>query len=275
MFMGRMDGRVVFITGAARGQGRSHAVRLAEEGADIVGVDICGQIDAVPYAMGTREDLDETVSMVEKRDRRMLGIQADVRDRAALQAAFDAGVAEFGHIDTVLANAGVILTRKDEPDPQAAWDVGIAVMLTGVWNTIQVSYPHLVERGMGGAIVVTSSMAGLRALTDGGAGSDAYTAAKIAVTGLVRAYAQFLAPEEVRVNAVAPTGVATPMILDNPGLFEVFESRPNLANAMQNALPALMVEPIDISEAVLYLVGDSGRYVTGVTLPVDAGMSIA
>ncbi|MCW2718361.1 mycofactocin-coupled SDR family oxidoreductase [Pseudonocardia sp.] len=273
--MGRMDGRVVFITGAARGQGRSHAVRLAEEGADIVGVDICGQIDAVPYAMGTREDLDETVSMVEKRDRRMLGIQADVRDRAALQAAFDAGVAEFGHIDTVLANAGVILTRKDEPDPQAAWDVGIAVMLTGVWNTIQVSYPHLVERGMGGAIVVTSSMAGLRALTDGGAGSDAYTAAKIAVTGLVRAYAQFLAPEEVRVNAVAPTGVATPMILDNPGLFEVFESRPNLANAMQNALPALMVEPIDISEAVLYLVGDSGRYVTGVTLPVDAGMSIA
>jgi SDR family mycofactocin-dependent oxidoreductase len=275
MFMGRMDGRVVFITGAARGQGRSHAVRLAEEGADIVGVDICGQIDAVPYAMGTREDLDETVSMVEKRDRRMLGIQADVRDRAALQAAFDAGVAEFGHIDTVLANAGVILTRKDEPDPQAAWDVGIAVMLTGVWNTIQVSYPHLVERGMGGAIVVTSSMAGLRALTDGSAGSDAYTAAKIAVTGLVRAYAQFLAPEEVRVNAVAPTGVATPMILDNPGLFEVFESRPNLANAMQNALPALMVEPIDISEAVLYLVGDSGRYVTGVTLPVDAGMSIA
>jgi SDR family mycofactocin-dependent oxidoreductase len=275
MFMGRMDGRVVFITGAARGQGRSHAVRLAEEGADVVGVDICGQIDAVPYAMGTREDLDETVSMVEKRDRRMLGIQADVRDRAALQAAFDAGVAEFGHIDTVLANAGVILTRKDEPDPQAAWDVGIAVMLTGVWNTIQVSYPHLVERGMGGAIVVTSSMAGLRALTDGSAGSDAYTAAKIAVTGLVRAYAQFLAPEEVRVNAVAPTGVATPMILDNPGLFEVFESRPNLANAMQNALPALMVEPIDISEAVLYLVGDSGRYVTGVTLPVDAGMSIA
>jgi SDR family mycofactocin-dependent oxidoreductase len=275
MFMGRMDGRVVFITGAARGQGRSHAVRLAEEGADIVGIDICGQIDAVPYAMGTREDLDETVSMVEKRDRRMLGIQADVRDRAALQAAFDAGVAEFGHIDTVLANAGVILTRKDEPDPQAAWDVGIAVMLTGVWNTIQVSYPHLVERGMGGAIVVTSSMAGLRALTDGSAGSDAYTAAKIAVTGLVRAYAQFLAPEEVRVNAVAPTGVATPMILDNPGLFEVFESRPNLANAMQNALPALMVEPIDISEAVLYLVGDSGRYVTGVTLPVDAGMSIA
>lgn len=273
--MGRMDGRVVFITGAARGQGRSHAVRLAEEGADIVGIDICGQIDAVPYAMGTREDLDETVSMVEKRDRRMLGIQADVRDRAALQAAFDAGVAEFGHIDTVLANAGVILTRKDEPDPRAAWDVGIAVMLTGVWNTIQVSYPHLVERGMGGAIVVTSSMAGLRALTDGSAGSDAYTAAKIAVTGLVRAYAQFLAPEEVRVNAVAPTGVATPMILDNPGLFEVFESRPNLANAMQNALPALMVEPIDISEAVLYLVGDSGRYVTGVTLPVDAGMSIA
>ncbi len=273
--MGRMEGRVVFITGAARGQGRSHAVRLAEEGADIVGVDICADIDAVPYALSTPGDLAETITLVEKTGRRMLGFEADVRDRAALQRAFDAGVAEFGHIDTVLANAGVILTRIDEPDAQAAWDVGIGVMLTGVWNTLQISYPHLVERGMGGAIVVTSSMAGLRALTDGSAGSDAYTAAKIGVTGLVRAYAQFLAPEEIRVTAVAPTGVATPMVLDNPGLFEVIEKNANLASAMQNAMPALMIEPIDVSEAVLYLVSDSGRYVTGITLPVDAGMGVA
>ncbi|MDT7711289.1 MAG: hypothetical protein QOG20_6896 [Pseudonocardiales bacterium] len=273
--MGRMDGRVVFITGAARGQGRSHAVRLAEEGANIVGVDICSQIDAVPYAMSTPDDLDQTIAMVEKTDRRMLGIQADVRDRAALQAAFDAGVAEFGHVDTVLANAGVILTRADEPDSQVAWETGIGVMLTGVWNTIQVSYPHMVDRGMGGAIVVTSSMAGLRALTDGSGGSDSYAAAKLAVTGLVRAYAQFLGPEEIRVTAVAPTGVATPMVTDNPGMFEVIEANPNLANAMQNAMPTLMIEPIDISEAILYLVADSGRYVTGITLPVDAGMGVA
>lgn len=273
--MGRMAGRVVFITGAARGQGRSHAVRLAEEGADIVGVDILEQITAAPYALATQDDMDETVTLVEKTGRRMLAIKADVRDRPALQAAFDAGVAEFGHIDTVLANAGIILTRPAEPDEDDAWDTGIGVMLTGVRNTIKVAYPHMVQRGMGGAIVLTSSMAGLRALTDGTGGSDAYMAAKIAVTGFARSYANFLAPEEIRVTAVAPTGVATPMVTENPGLFEMIETNPNLATAMQNALPVMMVEPIDISEAILYLVADSGRYVTGITIPVDAGMGVA
>jgi SDR family mycofactocin-dependent oxidoreductase len=273
--MGKMDGRVAFITGAARGQGRSHAVRLAQEGADIVGVDICRQLDLVPYPLGTAAELEETVALVEKTGRRMITRQADVRDRAALQEAFDAGVAEFGHIDTVLANAGILLNRPDEADPEAAWELGIGVLLTGAWNTIRVAVPHLVERGEGGAIVVTSSMAGLRALTDGTGGADAYNAAKLGVTGLVRAYGQSLARHNIRVSAVAPTGVATPMIVDNPGLFKVIENNEHLAKAMTNALPVMVIEPQDVSEAILFLVSDSGRYVTGSTLMIDAGMNIA
>ncbi|MDT5332480.1 MAG: hypothetical protein QOF31_3777 [Mycobacterium sp.] len=273
--MGRMEGRVAFVTGAARGQGRSHAIRLAQEGAAIVAVDICDQIAAVPYPMSTRADLDETVNLVEKDGGSILAITADVRDESALRAAFASGVQQFGHVDTVLANAGVILTRRDEPDRKTAWEVGIGVMLTGVWNTIQVAYPHMIEYGQGGAIVVTSSMAGLRALTDGTAGSDAYTVAKIGVTGLIRSYAQFLAPHNIRVTGVAPTGVSTPMITENPALFEAIEANDNLAKSMQNALPVPMIEPIDVSEAILYMVADSGRYVTGITVPIDAGMGVA
>jgi len=155
--MGRMDGRVAFITGAGKGQGRSHAVRLAEEGADIVGVDICRQLDGVLYAMATPEDLDETVNLVEKTGRRMIARHADVRDRKALQAAFDDGVTEFGYIDTVVANAGILLNRVDEPDPEAAWELGIGVLLTGVWNTLQIASAHMLKSDRGGAIVATSS----------------------------------------------------------------------------------------------------------------------
>jgi SDR family mycofactocin-dependent oxidoreductase len=274
--MGRMEDRVAFITGAARGQGRSHAVRLAQEGADIVGVDICKQLDGVLYALATPEDLDETVNLVEKTGRRMVARHADVRDRKALAAAFADGIAEFGHIDTVVANAGILLNRIDEPDPEAAWELGIGVMLTGVWNTMQIATDHMIEAGHGGAIIVTSSMAGLRALTDGTGGSDAYAAAKIGVTGLVRAYAQRLAPNNIRVNAIAPTGVATTMIVDNPALFEVIEKHEHLANAFKNSLPVQLIEPGDVSETVLFLVAnDSGRYYTGSTLMVDAGMNIA
>lgn len=272
--MGKLDGRVAFITGAARGQGRSHAVRLAEEGADIVGIDICATLDGVPYAMSTPADLDETVTLVEKAGRRMLARRADVRDLEAVRAAFEAGVAEFGHIDTVLANAGIILTNPDEADPAAMFRIGIDVMLVGVWNTLHVAVPHLVSQGRGGAIVVTSSMAGLRCLTDGGGGSDAYAAAKTGVTGLVRAYSNFLAPHNIRVNAIAPTGVNTPMVTENPALFKAIELNPNLANAMQNALPVPLIEPADVSETVLFLVSDAGRYYTGSTLLIDAGLNI-
>lgn len=273
--MAALDGRVVFVTGAARGQGRSHAVMCAEEGANIVGVDICEDLDVVPYRLGTFEELEETARLVEKTGQQMHFQKADVRDKAALQAAFDAGVQQFGHIDTVIANAGVILTNPDEVDASEALRVGIDIMQIGVWNTFQVAIPHLRERGEGGNLVATSSMAALLDMTDGRGGSDAYNMAKLAITGLVRAYANLLAPERIRVNAVAPTNCATPMVTENPALFKVIEQTPHLVNAMQTALPDLpMIEPKDVSNAILFLISDLGRSFTGSVLKVDAGMDI-
>jgi len=273
--MGQLDGRVVFITGAARGQGRSHAVTLAEEGANIVGVDICEDIDMVPYKLGTLADLEETARLVEKTGQDMLIRAADVRDKAALQAAFDAGVQEFGHIDTVIANAGVILSNTEERDAAEALRVGIDIMLIGVWNTFQAAIPHLKERGQGGNLVATSSMAALLNLTDGRGGSDAYNMSKLAITGLVQSYANLLAPDSIRVNAVAPTNCATPMVTENPALFKVIEASPNLVNAMQTALPDFpMIEPKDVSNAILFLISEQGRTFTGSILKVDAGMDI-
>lgn len=273
--MGSLEGRVVFITGAARGQGRSHAVTFAEEGANIVGVDICEDVDIVPYKLGTFEDLEETARLVEKTGQEMAFFKADVRDRAALQSAFDAGVAQFGHIDTVIANAGVILSNADERDASEALRFGLDVMQIGVWNTFQVAIPHLRQRGEGGNLVATSSMAALLDLTDGSGGSDAYGMAKLAITGLVRSYANWLAPERIRVNAVAPTNCATPMVLENPALFKVIESNPNLVNAMQTALPDFpMIDAKDVSNAILFLISEAGRTFTGSLLKVDAGMDI-
>ncbi|MDT5015119.1 MAG: hypothetical protein QOD39_1279 [Mycobacterium sp.] len=273
--MGSLDGRVVFITGAARGQGRSHAVMCAEEGANIVGVDICEDLDVVPYKLGTYEDLEETARLVEKTGQEMLFHKADVRDKAALQSAFDEGVQQFGHIDTVLANAGVVLTNPDERDAPEALRIGIDIMQIGVWNTFQVAIPHMKERGEGGNLVATSSMAALLDLTDGGGGTDAYNMAKLAITGLVRSYANLLAPDRIRVNAVAPTNCATPMITENPALFKVIEQMPHLVNAMQTALPDLpIIEPRDVSNAILFLISDRGRSFTGSLLKVDAGMDV-
>jgi SDR family mycofactocin-dependent oxidoreductase len=272
--MGLLDGRVVFITGAARGQGRSHAVTFAEEGANIVGVDICEDLDVVPYKLGTLEDLEETARLVEKTGQRMVFRKADVRDKSALQFAFDEGVQEFGHIDTVIANAGVILSNVDERDAGEALRLGLDIMLIGVWNTFQVAIPHLKERGQGG-LVATSSMAALLDLTDGRGGSDAYGMSKLAITGLVRSYANLLAPHRIRVNAVAPTNCATPMVTENPALFKVIEESPNLVNAMQTALPDFpMIEPKDVSNAILFLISEQGRSFTGSLLKVDAGMDI-
>jgi SDR family mycofactocin-dependent oxidoreductase len=273
--MGSLDGRVVFITGAARGQGRSHAVMCAEQGADIVGVDICENLDIVPYALGTEDDLEETARLVEKTGRRMLTRKADVRDKAALQEAFDAGVTEFGHVDTVLANAGVVLTNADERDASEALRLGLDIMLIGVWNAFQVAIPHMKERGEGGNLIATSSMIALLDLTDGRGGSDAYLMSKVAVVGLVRAYAAMLAPYRIRVNAVAPTNCATPMITDNPALFKVIEDNPRMVNAVQTALPDLpLIEPRDVSNTILFLISDAGRSFTGSMLKVDAGMDV-
>ena len=265
--MGVLEGKVAFITGAARGQGRSYADRLAQECADIIAVDIAAQTDSVPYPMATPEDLAETVKQVEALDRRIHAVQADVRDREALQAAFDGGVALLGGVDIVLANAG-IAPLSMHPTRQEWFDV-VDVNLTGVYQTVEVSKQALIDRG-GGAIVLTSSTAGLAGIGGSAPGGLGYTAAKHGVVGLMRSYANQLAEHSIRVNTIHPTGVNTPMVV-NDVMQEFLQSDPQLSNAMANALPVPMIEPVDLSNAILFLVSDAGRYVTGVTLPVDAG----
>jgi SDR family mycofactocin-dependent oxidoreductase len=267
---GKLEGKVAFITGAARGQGRSHAIRLAKEGADIIAVDICQQIATVPYPMASPEDLEETVKAVEELDRRIFAQEADVRDEAGLKAAFEAGTAEIGPVDIVLANAGIApMSMHEEHD---AWRDVIDVNLTGVFNTVETAIPSMIARGMGGAIVLTSSTAGINGIGGPTRGGLGYTAAKHGVVGLMRSYANNLAPHSIRVNSVHPTGVNTPMVV-NDVMQEWLQSDPTLGQAMANALPVGMVEPVDISNAILWLVSDDARYVTGVTLPVDAGFT--
>ena len=268
--MGKLEGKVAFITGAARGQGRSHAIRLAQEGADIIAVDIAAQIASVPYPMSTPDDLAETAKQVEALDRRIFTAQADVRDAAALKAAFDAGVAEIGPVDIVLANAGIAPMSLREP--HEAWQDVIDVNLTGVFNTVETAIPSMIERGQGGAIVLTSSTAGNNGIGGPSRGGLGYTAAKHGVVGLMRSYANNLAQYSIRVNTVHPTGVNTPMVV-NDAMQEWLTQAPQMADALTNALPVDMVESADISNAILWLVSDDARYVTGVTLPVDAGFT--
>lgn len=266
--MGKLDGKVAFITGAARGQGRSHAIRLAEEGADILGVDICAQLKSVTYPMGTADELEETVKAVEALGRRMFARPADVRDVDALQAAFDAGVAELGPVEIVLANAGI--GPSGLSSPQVQWDEVISVNLTGVWNTGRVAIPSMIKHGQGGAIVLTSSTGGMLGTGLPAAGMLGYTAAKHGVIGLMRSWANYLAPHFIRVNSVAPTTVKTPMA--NMGdVATIIKHAPELASALANAMPIDAVEPIDVSNAIAWLVSDEARYVTGSVIPVDAG----
>ncbi len=267
--MGKLDGKVAFITGVARGQGRSHAVRLAQEGADIIGVDICTQIATVPYPMSMPEDLEQTVKEVEAEGRRIFARQADVRHVPALRKALEEGTAQLGPVDIVLANAG-IGPVSPEPTDQDWLDV-IDVNLTGVYNTVRVAIPSMIEAGRGGAIVLTSSTGGLIGVASNAPGMLGYTAAKHGVIGLMRSWANYLAPHNIRVNSVAPTGVRTPMTV-NEHLADLMEREPGIAQGMTNALPVDMVEAIDISNAIMWLVSDDARYVTGITLPVDAGM---
>jgi SDR family mycofactocin-dependent oxidoreductase len=268
--MGKLEGKVAFITGAARGQGRSHAVRLAQEGADIIAVDICAQIDTVPYPMATPEDLGQAVKEVEALDRRIFTQQADVRDAAALKAALDAGTAQLGPVDIVLANAGIAPMSMTPQDQE--WQDVIDVNLTGVYNTVRVAAPAMIERGQGGAIVLTSSTAGLTGIGGDTPGGIGYTAAKHGVVGLMRSYANYLAPHNIRVNSVHPTGVNTPMIV-NDFMQEFLQRDPSMGQAMANALPVEIIEPVDVSNAIVWLVSDDARYITGVTLPVDAGFT--
>lgn len=266
--MGKLDGKVAFITGAARGQGRSHAVTLAREGADIIAVDICAQISSIPYPMATPDDLATTVKEVEALDRRIVARQADVRDAVALQAAFDAGVAELGPVDIVLANAGVSPMSVSESD--TVWADTLDVNLTGAFNTVEVAGPSMIERGQGGAIVLTSSVAGICGPSGGSKGALAYVASKHGVLGLMRSYANYFAPHSIRVNSVHPTGVSTPMI-HNEAMEAFLSRKTDFSQPRSNALPVDMIEAIDVTNAILWLVSDDARYITGVALPVDAG----
>ena len=267
--MGKLEGKVAFITGAARGQGRSHAVRLAQEGADIIAVDICAQIDSVQYPMSTPADLDQTVKEVEAEGRRIVARRADVRDVSALRLAFEEGTGELGSVDVVLANAG-IGPLSMEPCHQE-WDDVIAVNLTGVFNTVQVAMPSMIETKQGGVIVITGSVSSLIGVGTKLSGLLGYTAAKHGTLGLMRSWANYLAPHNIRVNCVAPTGVRTPLA-ENDFLPKFMEANQALASAMSNALPGVdMVEPIDVTNAILWLVSDEARYVTGSVIPVDAG----
>lgn len=269
--MGKLDGKVVFVSGAARGQGRSHAVRLAEEGASIIAFDICDQIPSVFYEMSRKEDLDETVRLVRQRGGQIVTQIADVRDLAQVQAVYQAGVTELGPVDIVLANAGIMPTLGAD---RQGWYDAIDVMLSGVFNVIDVAVRDMIERGKGGSIVITSSTAGLSSLSMSiEPGMAGYVAAKHGVVGLMRMYAAQLAPHSIRVNTVHPTGVNTPMVV-NPE-FEAFAAQnPDAVSGLGNPMPVDLVEAIDISNAIVFLTSDDGRYVTGVTLPIDAGFLV-
>ncbi len=277
---GRVEGKVAFVTGAARGQGRSHALRLAQEGADIIAIDIAETIPSIAryYPGATEEDLAETVRQVEALDRRIVARKADVRDFDELKAAFDEGIAELGRVDIVAANAGVFaFGDKTHEVTDSDWQDVIDINQTGVWHTAKAVIPQLIEQGTGGSIILTSSTAGLK----GTPNVAAYTASKHAVVGIMRTLALELAPYRIRVNTVHPTGVATDMIL-NESAFRLFlpdvehPTREQAAEVFRttNALPVPWVEPVDISNAVLFLASDEARYVTGTELKVDAGYTI-
>lgn len=264
---GRLEGKVAFVSGAARGQGRSHALRLAQEGADIIAFDVCRQVDTVHYPLARPEDLKETVTQIEDLDRRIIAREADVRDAAAVQAVVDEGVREFGRLDVVCANAGIAgFSENTWSLSEQEWDEMIAINLTGVWKTVKAAAPAMIDAGNGGSIVITSSTAGLTGM----ARTGHYVAAKHGVVGLMRTLALELAPYSIRVNTVHPTGVNTPMVV-NDYIGSVLESDPDMGSNMANALPVEMVEPVDISNAIVWLSSDEARYVTGVSLPVDAG----
>jgi SDR family mycofactocin-dependent oxidoreductase len=272
---GRVAGKVAFISGAARGQGRSHAVRLAQEGADIIAIDVCGPIDNLAYPHSTPADLAETAHLVKEYDRRIVTAQVDVRDYDALKAAVDGGVEQLGRLDIIVANAGIgTFGNKLHKIRENIWQDMIDVNLSGVWHTVKAGVPHIIAGGRGGSIVLTGSVGSHKAM----AFTGHYIAAKHGVLGLMRAFAVELGEHHIRVNSVHPSQVNTPMTI-NEVTFKLF--RPDLENPgpddfapfsqMTHTMPVPWVEAVDISNAVLFLASDESRYVTGVSLPVDAG----
>ncbi len=267
--MGKLDGKVAFITGAARGQGRAHCVRMAQEGADIIGIDLCGQMSAVGYPMGTQEELDQTKKEVEAIGRRMVALPADVRDVESLRKAYDAGVAELGPVTIVVANAG-IGPGGTPVSEETQWDEVVSVNLTGVWNTGRVTIPPMIENGQGGSIIITSSTGALISPPAMHAGMLGYAAAKHGTLGLLRSWANYCGPHYIRVNSIAPTTVRTPMA-GGGNVSQIIQHSPNLANSLTNLIPVEAVDPEDIAACGAVLASDDARYITGTVVPVDAG----
>lgn len=264
--------KVAFITGAARGQGRAHAVRLASRGVSIIAVDICADLPAIDYPNATLADLEQTRDLVEAEGAKIVTGVADVADQAALKAVVDEGLAQFGRLDIAIANAGVVRYSEDD-DPIATWNSIVNTNLTGVWNTCRVAIPPMVEGGRGGSLVLTSSSAGIKGTGTHKAGGQAYTAAKRGIVGLMQVLALDLAEHNIRVNTIHPTGVASGMTMNDAMAAMVEAGSPDLL-AMQNALPVQILQPDDIADAVEWLVSDKAQYVTGISLPIDAGFTV-
>lgn len=276
--MGLLEGKVAFVTGAGRGQGRAHAKALAAEGADIIAFDICDDIPEVAYPMATRAELQETCAAIESMGRRAVAAVGDVRSYSALAAAVEQGVGDQGRLDIVVANAGVAMMdpdlEKDVDLLQASWEAVIGINLTGVWNTVRATAPAMIRAGNGGSIILTSSTAGLKGLSSpGNIGNEGYGAAKHGVVGLMRQFAVELSQHMIRVNSVHPTGVAT-MMIQNEAMGRFLEAFPDATSSLTNLLPVEVLQPEDIADAVVFLASDKAKYITGVTLPVDAGFTV-
>jgi SDR family mycofactocin-dependent oxidoreductase len=271
-----LRGKVAIITGAARGQGRAHAVALAEAGAKVVATDICAQIDTVPYPLGTEEELAETRRLVEAAGGECLTAVADVRSRAQLVEAVDAGVSRFGRLDVAIANAGVAQGMRD-PEPTTIdeqWADYIDVNLTGAWNLVKAVQEPMVAGGRGGSIIIVSSTSGLKGMSRGDARADAYTAAKHGLVGVMRGYATELGPAGIRVNTVHPTAIETAMT-SNPAMAAWVEANVDrVAGGFGDAMNKGRIPIEDIVNAVMFLASDLSASVTGVALPVDAGFTI-
>jgi SDR family mycofactocin-dependent oxidoreductase len=264
--MGKLDGKVAFITGAARGQGRSHAVRLATEGANIIAIDVCSDIPATEYAGTSEDDLNETVRLVEATGRSIVSRVVDVRDLDGVSKVVTDGVGQLGRLDVVVANAGICTIQPWDQVTPEVWNEVIGINLTGVWNTCAASLPHLVNAG-GGSVILISSVAGLK----GQPFLLPYAAAKHGVVGIMHVLTNELADNNIRVNSIHPTGVNTPMAGGFGAMGERIMNDFKVGSIFMNSLPVELVEPEDISQAVLFLASDESRYVTGLTMTVDAG----
>lgn len=266
--------KTALVTGAARGLGRAVAIELASRGMDIIGADICEQLPNVHYPMATTDDLAYTSELVEKHGVKFCKIVCDTRDYQLLTSEIATSVRQMGRLDCIVANAGISPVSAQNTDPEGAFDTAIAVNLKGTFNTIHASVPHIIGGNRGGSIALVSSTQGISGRGGmGHGGMDGYVASKHGVVGLMRTWANWLAPHNIRVNTVHPTGTQTPMVM-NEAMAEMAASHSSMESALRNLLPVPMIQPEDVAAAVGWLCSDDSRYVTGTTLPVDAGFLV-